>query len=65
MYVPATPAQAAPALAPVGILSTATAALAAPVHTSLKVRSPQLNVLADSRMTVTGALLETLQRSPV
>jgi rare lipoprotein A len=61
MYVPATPAQTAPALAPVGILSTAPAALTAPVHTSLKVRSSQLNVLEDSRVTVTGALLENHQ----
>jgi rare lipoprotein A len=61
MYVPATPAQAAPALAPVGILSTAPATLAAPVETSLRVRSSHLNVLDDSRVTVTGALLEDHQ----
>lgn len=58
MYVPATPAQAVPALAPVEIASTAPAALAAPVHTSLRVRSSQLNVLEDSHVTVTGTLLE-------
>jgi len=58
MYVPAAPAQAAPALSPVGILSSAPETLAAPVHTSLKVRSSQLNVLQDSHVTIAGALLE-------
>jgi rare lipoprotein A len=56
MYVPATPLPAAP-LIPVGIASTA-ATVATPVHTALKVRSYQLNVLADHRATVTGTLLE-------
>jgi rare lipoprotein A len=56
MYVPATPLPAAP-LIPVGIASTAPT-VAAPVHTALKVRSYQLNVLAGHRATVTGTLLE-------
>jgi rare lipoprotein A len=56
MYVPATPLPAAP-LIPVGIASTA-ATVATPVHTALKVRGYQLNVLADHRATVTGTLLE-------
>lgn len=53
-----TPAQPAPGLAPAGILSTASAAIAAPVHTALTVSSPQLNVLNDHRVTVTGRLQE-------
>jgi len=58
MYVPATPAQTAPALAPVGFASAAPAAVVMPADTSLRVRSSQLNVLEDHRATVTGALLE-------
>jgi rare lipoprotein A len=58
VYAPATPAQAAPALAQVGIVSTAPAMLLTPVHSSLRVRSSQLNVLEDHRASVTGALLE-------
>ena len=58
MYVPATPAQAAPALAPVGIVSTAPATLVTPVHTSLRVHSSQLNVLDGHRATIAGSLLE-------
>jgi hypothetical protein len=58
MYVPATPEQAAPPLAPVGIVSSAPATLVTPVHTSLRVHSSQLNVLDGHRATVTGALLE-------
>jgi len=58
MYAPATPLPAAP-LVPVGIASTApTPTLPAPVHTALKVRRYQLNVLADHRASVTGTLLE-------
>ena len=59
MYVPATPLPAAP-LVPVGIASTApTPAAPVPVHTALKLRWHQLNVLADHRASVTGALLES------
>lgn len=58
MYAPATPLPAAP-LVPVGIASSASAAaVPTPVHTALKVRGFELNVLADHRATVTGALLE-------
>jgi hypothetical protein len=58
MYVPATPLPAAP-LVPVGIASTAPTTMApTPVHTALKVRGYQLNVLADHRVSVTGTLLE-------
>jgi hypothetical protein len=57
MYVPATPLPAAP-LAPVGIASAAPdPTIATPVHTALKVGGYQLNVLADHRASVTGALL--------
>jgi rare lipoprotein A len=57
MYVPATPAQAAPALALVGLVSSLPAVVT-PVPTSLRVRDTQLNVLADHRVSVTGTLLE-------
>jgi hypothetical protein len=57
MYAPATPLPAAP-LAPVGIASAAPdPTIATPVQTALKVRGYQLNVLADHRASVTGALL--------
>jgi rare lipoprotein A len=56
MYVPATPLPAAP-LVPVGIASAApTPTVTTPVHTDLKVRGYQLNVLADHRASVTGTL---------
>jgi rare lipoprotein A len=60
MYAPATPLPAAP-LVPVGIASTAPTPPTAPtpVHTALKVRGYQLNVLADHRVSVTGTLLES------
>jgi hypothetical protein len=58
MYAPATPPQPAPALAPVGVVSAAPATFARPLHTTLKVRSEQLNVLAAHRSTVAGTLLE-------
>src|SRR5450631_2139679 len=58
MYVPATPVQPAPALAPVGVVSTAPTTIVTPFHTSLKVRSEQLNVLENHRASVTGTLLE-------
>jgi rare lipoprotein A len=58
MYVPATPLPAAP-LVPVGIASTAPdPAVQPPVHTALRVRRFELNVLADHRVSVTGTLLE-------
>jgi len=63
MFVPATPLPAAP-LAPVGIGASAAAGATsasagpAPAHTELKLHSAQLNVLADRRATVSGALLE-------
>ncbi|HEY1834373.1 MAG TPA: septal ring lytic transglycosylase RlpA family protein [Solirubrobacteraceae bacterium] len=57
MYVP--PAtQPAPALAPVGVVTTATPTFAAPVDTALKVASSRLNVLESHRASVTGTLLE-------
>jgi rare lipoprotein A len=56
MYAPATPLPAAP-LVPVGIASTAPTA-PTPAHTVLKLHRHQLNVLADHRTSVTGALLE-------
>lgn len=58
MFVPATPAQPAPTLAPVGVVSTAQATLATPVHTSIRVRKEQLNVLQNHPVSVAGALLE-------
>src|SRR5438309_1648559 len=57
MYAPATPAQPAPP-APVELLSMAPASIAAPVHTSLRVRGAKLNVLTGHSATVTGSLLE-------
>jgi rare lipoprotein A len=56
MYVPVTPLPAAP-LAPVAISSVAAAAAATPVHTELNARGYQLNVLDNSRSSVTGTLL--------
>jgi hypothetical protein len=58
MYAPPTTVPPAPALAPVGVVTTAAPAFAGPVNTALKVRSSRLNVLADHRATVTGSLLE-------
>ncbi len=58
MYAPATPLPAAP-LVPAGIARTAsTPTESAPAHTALRVRGYQLNVLADHRASVAGALLE-------
>jgi rare lipoprotein A len=62
MYVPVTSAQSAQTLAPVGVFSAAPAANPTPVHTSLTVGHPQLNVLEDHRVTVTGALREAPHR---
>jgi rare lipoprotein A len=58
MYVPATPAQPAQALAPVGIVSDVPATIITPVSTALMVKSSRLNVLANHRATITGTLLE-------
>ena len=58
MYAPATLGQPTAALAPVGIVSMAPPSVK-PVHTALKVRSAQLDVLADHRASVTGVLLQT------
>jgi len=56
MYVSATSAQPAVALAPAGIISTAPLNLRKPVHTALRVRDQQLNVLDGHPATVTGTL---------
>jgi hypothetical protein len=58
MFVPAPPAPAAVPLAPVGIATAAPAALTTPAHTSLRVRSAQLNVLEGSSASVAGALVD-------
>lgn len=58
MYVPATPALPAPALAPVGVVSAAQQPLVAPLPTTLEVRREQLNVLAGDPAYVAGTLLE-------
>ncbi len=58
-YVPSTPAPAAPALAPVGLVSDAPGVLAIkPQDTELKLRHDELNVLDGHRATVSGTLLE-------
>jgi hypothetical protein len=70
MYVPATPLPAAP-LVPVGIAAASGAnggeapTAPAPVHTELRVRGFQLNVLADHRASVTGTLLAGHRPAPV
>jgi hypothetical protein len=56
MYVPATPAQPAVALAPVGIVSVAPPIFARPVRTLLRVRDGRLNILDGHPATVTGTL---------
>ena len=58
MYVPATPVQPAPALAPFGVVSAAPELFAPPLPTTLKVRREQLNVLENHRSSVAGTLLE-------
>jgi hypothetical protein len=69
MYVPATPLPAAP-LVPVGIAATETASAAsapsipAPAHTELHVGGFQLNVLANHRASVAGALLAAHRPAP-
>jgi rare lipoprotein A len=57
MYVPATPALAAPPLALAGIVASEAPAPAAPLETVLSVRRADLNVLAGRTATVAGALL--------
>src|SRR5947209_7900526 len=56
MYVPATPAQPAVALAPVGIVSAAPPTFARPIKTGLGVGRAQLNVLEGRSSTFTGTL---------
>jgi hypothetical protein len=56
MYVPATPAQPAVALAPVGIVSAAPSTIAPRVRTGLRLRDVQLNVLEGHPATVAGVL---------
>lgn len=58
MYVPATLALPAPALAPVGAISTVLATLATPQRTTLHVTRAQLNVLENDPATVSGTLQE-------
>jgi hypothetical protein len=58
LFVPATPATPAPVLAPVGVEASAPAVFPAPLHTSLKVRREDLNVLAGHPGSVDGTLLE-------
>jgi rare lipoprotein A len=55
MYVPATSAQPAVALAPVGIVSEAPTILR-PVHTTLRLRGTGLNVLEGHASTIAGNL---------
>jgi rare lipoprotein A len=56
MYVPATPAQPASALAPIEISANATPSLQAPAHTSLSAQRAELNVLEGHTTSVTGKL---------
>src|SRR5271165_167915 len=58
MYVPATPVQPVPALAPVGVVSTAPTMIVTPFHTTFKVRSERLNVLENHRASVAGTMRE-------
>jgi rare lipoprotein A len=60
MHAPTTtPAQPASAIAPVEVISTAAATIAAPLQrTALKLRNSQLNVLEGHGATFTGTLLE-------
>jgi rare lipoprotein A len=64
MYVPAPPAQPATPLTPVGI-GTDSAPLVAPLHTKLKVKRMQLNVLDGERASVAGALAPALADAPI
>ena len=57
MYAPVTLGQPAAALAPVGIVSTASRTGVPLQRTALKLRRSQLDVLADHRISVTGSLM--------
>ena len=57
MYVPATLAQPAGALAPIEISASTTPPLQVPAHTSLSVTRTELNVLEGHTTSVTGKLL--------
>lgn len=59
MYAPMPPAQPAPAMVPVEVLSPGPAMLAPPARTTLSVWSSRLNVLDGTRASVTGALRES------
>ena len=65
MLVPTTPAQPAPALAPVGLFSAAPATIAAPLHTTLRVRRAELNVLDEHAAIVSGTLRETRRQGRI
>jgi len=65
MLVPTTPAQPAPALAPVGVFSAAPATIATPQHTTLRVRRAELNVLDGHAATVSGTLRETRRQGRI
>ena len=58
VYVPATPAQPAQALAPPGVLALASPLVARPARTAFQVKRAQLNVLDAHRATVAGTLEE-------
>jgi hypothetical protein len=58
MYVPASPAQAAPALAPVPVITAAQVSFAPRLHTSLVLHRSQLNVLEGQTAGISGELLE-------
>jgi hypothetical protein len=58
MYVPAPPAQAAPALAPVPVVSAADVSFAPRLHTSLVLHESQLDVLAGETAGISGRLQE-------
>jgi rare lipoprotein A len=58
VYVPATPAQPAQALAPPGVLALASPIVARPARATFRVGRAQLNVLDAHRATVTGTLEE-------
>jgi rare lipoprotein A len=63
MYVPATLAQPAGALAPIEISASTTPPLQAPAHTSLSVTRTELNVLEGHTTSVTGKLITDAHRS--
>jgi rare lipoprotein A len=63
MYVPATLAQTAGALAPIEISASTTPPLQAPAHTSLSVTRTGLNVLEGHTTSVTGKLITDARSS--